>query len=66
MTPPESPRDRASVEAPTDNVDQKQGENDYVDKDHEMIWVLVGSKVSAQDLSLMQRNIKNENNDSEH
>ena len=34
MTPPESPRDRASVEASTDNVDQKQGENDYLEKDY--------------------------------
>ena len=29
MTPPESPRDRASVEASTDNVDQKPGPPSY-------------------------------------
>jgi len=59
MTPPESPRDRdgasvASVDMSADisGTDQKHREQ--------------GSKLSAQDLSLMQRNIKNENNDTEH
>jgi len=62
MTPPESPRDVANHSTnhhqqmdtgmAMDHMEQQQREQ--------------GSKLSAQDLSLMQRNIKNEKNDAEH
>ena len=78
MTPPESPRETQNN---TDNVmavDINHVEHKQRDQGrwlvitrvwwYEYIICFLGSKLSAQDLSLslMQRNIKNEQNDSEH
>jgi len=57
MTPPESPRDT------NNSTTQMDGSvaMDTMEQQREQ-----GSKLSAQDLSLMQRNIKNEKNETEH
>jgi len=58
MTPPESPRESA-------HNNSSQGMDTSSSLDH-LEGRDQGSKLSAQDLSLMQRNIKNEKNDTEH
>jgi len=58
MTPPESPRE--SVHNNTSQGMDTTSSLDHLEGREQ------GSKLSAQDLSLMQRNIKNEKSDSEH
>jgi len=57
MTPPESPRDANNSNTQMDGSVAM----DTMEQQREQ-----GSKLSAQDLSLMQRNIKNEKNETEH
>jgi len=61
MTPPESPRDVANHSTNHQQMDTGMA-MDHLEQQHRE----QGSKLSAQDLSLMQRNIKNEKNDTEH
>jgi len=61
MTPPESPRDVANHSTSHQQMDTGMTMEHMEQQQREQ-----GSKLSAQDLSLMQRNIKNEKNDSEH
>jgi len=59
MTPPESPRESAH-NISSQGMDTSSSSLDHLEGRDQ------GSKLSAQDLSLMQRNIKNEKSDSEH
>eukprot|EP00090_Calanus_glacialis_P037494 TRINITY_DN645_c0_g1_i2.p1 TRINITY_DN645_c0_g1~~TRINITY_DN645_c0_g1_i2.p1 ORF type:complete len:765 (+),score=100.68 TRINITY_DN645_c0_g1_i2:200-2494(+) len=61
MTPPESPRDVANHSTNHQQMDTGMTMDHLEQQQREQ-----GSKLSAQDLSLMQRNIKNEKNDTEH
>jgi len=61
MTPPESPRDVAPHNTNHQQMDTGMSMEHLEQQQREQ-----GTKLSAQDLSLMQRNIKNEKNDTEH
>jgi len=65
MTPPESPRELLDRGERLDNNQDNRIQQELQHMEHQQPREL-GIKISAQDLSLMQRNIKNESNETEH